>query len=296
VELRQLRYFVAVAEELHLGRAAARLRITTPTLSQQIKAVERQVGAPLLVRHGRGVNLTKAGHVLAREARKTLRAAEDALRETRRVAGVTGESLRVGVPPGTPPWLPERIAQLRPEWDLVVVAGNTSEQLRRLERGEVDLALLRAPVTPPPGTRMTKLAEEELGVLVSAGNPLAAGKDIDIADLAGRELIWFGRDRAPGFHDAVLGELRSQGGEVVVSGDARRPGQWRADLAGRPDAIGLGTRRSANTPELVWRPLRGRPLTVIYAAAWRTDSRNPALRGLVRELSAGRLTPPAATW
>jgi DNA-binding transcriptional LysR family regulator len=296
VELRQMRYFIAVAEELHVGRAAARLRITTPTLSQQIKAMERQVGAPLLIRHGRGVNLTNAGHVLLREARKTLRAAEDALRETRRVAGAAGESLRLGLPAGVPPWLPRRIAELRPECELVVVAGHTPEQLRRLERGEVELALARAPVTLPPGTRVTDLAREELGVLMSADNPLAASLDIDMAELAGRELIWFGRDQSPGFHDTILGQLRSQGGEVVVNGTVRRPGQWRYDLLGRPDAIGLGTRRAANTPDLVWRPLRGRPLTVTYAAAWRTDSRNPALRGLVRELAKGPLTPPVSIW
>jgi DNA-binding transcriptional LysR family regulator len=292
VELRQMRYFIAVAEELHLGRAAARLRISTPTLSQQIKAVERQVGAPLLVRHGRGVNLTQAGQVLLREARKTLRAAEEAVRETRRVAGVAGESLRLGLLTGVPPWLLERIAQLRPGCELEMVPGNTSELLRRLERGEVELALVRAPVTLPPGTRLAELAVEELGVIMSAGNPLAASADIDMAELAGRELVWFARDMSPGFHDSVIGQLRSGGGDVVVSEDPAGTRQWRSALVAQPDAIGLGSRRTARTPELVWRPLRGRPLTVTYAAAWRADSRNPALRGLVRELSKGLLKPP----
>jgi DNA-binding transcriptional LysR family regulator len=287
VELRQFRYFIAVAEELHFGRAATRLRISTQTLSQQIKAIERQVGAPLLVRHGRGVNLTKAGQVLLREARKTLRAAEDALRETRRVAGVA-ESLRLGLLTGVPPWLPEQIARLRPGVALEMIRGTTSEQLRRLERGEVELALVRAPVTLPPGTRMTDLAVEELGVLMSARNPLAACADVDMAELADRELVWFGRDRS-GFHDSVIGQLRFRAGDVVVADDG---GQWRSVLAAQPAAIGLGPPHAARPPDLVWRPLRGRPLTVTYAAAWRTDSRNSAVRGLVRALSKGPLTAP----
>jgi DNA-binding transcriptional LysR family regulator len=284
-----MRYFIAVAEEQHLGRAAARLRISTPTLSQQIKAVERQVGAPLLVRHGHGVNLTEAGQVLLREARKTLRAAEDALRETRRVAGVAGESLRLGLLTGVPPWLPEQIARLRPGCALEMVPGETREQLRRLERGEVELALVRAPVTLPPGTQLTELAVEELGVLMSAGNPLATCADVDMADLAGRELVWFGRNMSSGLHDSVIGQLRSHGGDVVVTEDGDH---WAAVLAAQPDAIGLGPSHAARPPDLVWRPLHGRPLTVTYAAAWRTDSRNSALRGLVRALSRRAFTPP----
>lgn len=292
VELRQMRYFVAVAEELHLGRAAARLRVSTPTLNQQIKAVERQVGAPLLVRHGRGVSLTKAGQVLLREARKTLRAAEDAVRETRRVAGVAGESLRLGLPTGVPPWLPERIARLRPGCEMEIVPGPTGEQLHRLERGEVELALVRMPVTLPPGTRTTDVVVEELGVLMSAGNPLTAAADIDMADLAEREVVWLARDTAHGADDPVLGEVRRRGGELAAGEDSGLS-QWRSALAAQPDALALGWPRTAvGAPDLVWRPLHGRPITLRYAAVWRTDSRNPALRGLVRRLSKGLLKPP----
>jgi DNA-binding transcriptional LysR family regulator len=292
VELRQLRYFVTVAEELHLGRAAARLGITTPTLSQQIKAVERQVGAPLLVRQGRGISLTPAGRVLVREARKTMRAAEDALRETRRVAGVAGACLRIGVPAGVPPWLPARIARLQPDCRMEPVRASTGAQLGLLDGGEVDLALVRCPVTLPPGTRMVEVAEEEMGVLMAAGNRLAARADIDIAELAGRELVWIARDQAPGFHDAVIDRLRGAGGDVGLDPRRGGPAEWRSALLDQPDAISLSTRRAADTPDLVWRPLRGRPLTVSYAAVWRTDSRNAALRAVVRELSKGKLRPP----
>jgi DNA-binding transcriptional LysR family regulator len=107
-----MRYFVAVAEELHFGRAATRLHVSTPTLSQQIKVVEREVGAPLLIRHSRGVDLTPAGEVLLRQARKVLLSAEDAVRETRRAAGVAAPALRLGLLNGVPEWLPSRIGEL----------------------------------------------------------------------------------------------------------------------------------------------------------------------------------------
>lgn len=289
VELRQMRYFVAVAEELHLGRAAARLQISTPTLSQQIKAVERQIGAPLLVRNGRGLNLTRAGEALLGEARKVLRAAEHALRETRRVAGGDQPSLRFGMLIGAPAWLPARIARLQPDCRMETLNGTTAEQLQRLDSGEVELALVRTPVRLPPGVRLAEVAVEELGVLMSARHPLATCADVDIADLAGQELIWFARNKAPGFHDATLGRLRSFGGAVVVSENTTGAAPWWSPLLTHRGAISLSSARAAEVPQLAWRPLRGRPLSVTFAAAWHTDCPNPTLSAIVRELSRRRL-------
>src|SRR4051812_26605345 len=114
IELRLLRYFAVVAEELHFGHAAARLFISQPALSQQIRALEEQVGLPLFVRHPRGVELTEAGEVLLQEARAVLGGSdrlESTVEELRR--GRTA-GLRVGLPPGLPPMLlPELLATLR---------------------------------------------------------------------------------------------------------------------------------------------------------------------------------------
>src|ERR687884_327358 len=102
IELRLLRYFAVVAEELHMGHAAARLYISQPALSQQIRALEDQVGLPLFVRHPRGMELTDMGEALLREARELLARSdrlERTVEELRR--GVSG-TLRVGVPPGAP--------------------------------------------------------------------------------------------------------------------------------------------------------------------------------------------------
>jgi DNA-binding transcriptional LysR family regulator len=127
VELRHLRYFVAVAEEGHFGRAAARLHLSTPTLSQQIRALEAEIGAPLLIRHPRGARLSAAGEALLPEARTALRAAEAAAREARRAAGLADGDLRVGLPAGAPEALVARLnailAEEAPNARAVLIAG-----------------------------------------------------------------------------------------------------------------------------------------------------------------------------
>jgi DNA-binding transcriptional LysR family regulator len=293
MELRQMRYFVAVAQELHFGRAAERLHISTPTLSQQIKAVEREIGALLLLRHSRGVALTPAGEVLLRRAQDVLRAAEEALRETRRTAGVAEPVLRLGLLNGVPPWLPARIEDLLaarlPGCRTVMTGGTTAAQVRLLDDGEVDLALLRTPVILPAGLRQTPIAEEELGVLMSAGHPLTDRDTLDLTDLTGQELILFARDSAPGLHDMVLETMRSGGAGVTLSDSAMGHAHLRSALPLLPASIGLSSARGAALPDLAWRPLRGRPLIVGYAAAWRSGSRDPAVHAVLAALSDGPL-------
>lgn len=203
-----MRYFVAVAEELHFGRAAARLHISSPTLSQQIKLVEREIGVPLLVRGSRGVSLTVAGSVFLREASRAIAVAEHAVAAAR---GVSSAPLRLGLLNGVPPVLPRRLQELL-GGPAVLVGGTTSEQLRALSRGSVDLALVRAPVTTGPDIAAVEVFAEELGVLMSAAHPLASSGEVPFAALSGLEPIWFARSLAPGFHDAIIRRLRELGG------------------------------------------------------------------------------------
>jgi DNA-binding transcriptional LysR family regulator len=289
VELRQLRYFVVVAEELHFRRAAERLLITAPTLSQQIKAVEREVGAPLLIRHSRGVNLTPAGQALLRGGAEILKAADELLAETRRVAGVAEPRLRLGLLNGVPPALPARIGDLARghEARLVMTGGPTAAQVDLLAAGQTDLALLRGPVALPPGLRQVPAAREELGVLMSQDSPLAPAQAIDVADLAGRELIMFPRELSPGFYDDVLGFLTERGAAFVLSDSAMGFQQVLAILPLRQGAVSVASARAAANPGLAWRPLRGDPLTVTYVAAWRETARNPVLAAVLQTISRG---------
>jgi DNA-binding transcriptional LysR family regulator len=275
-----MRYFVGVAEELHFGRAAERLYISTPTLSQQIKQLEREVGTTLLIRHSRGVELTPAGQVFLSRARETIQAAGLAWKDTRRAAGLDEPLLRLGLLNGVPGWLPAALEQLAaaryPDCTVTLEAGTTTEQLRMLTAGEIDLALVRTPATLPPATSSEHLAEEELGVLLTATHPLAARPELTFDDIAGLELIWIPRSAAPQFHDDALNRL---GGRVRLSDISMSHAQLRSALLVRRDAISLGSRRAA-TPDIVWRPLQGRPLIARYAAVWRTDSQNPVLQAM----------------
>ncbi|WP_328403280.1 LysR family transcriptional regulator [Nocardia sp. NBC_00403] len=293
MELRQLRYFVVLAEELHFRRAAERLFISTPTLSQQIRVLEREMGGPLLTREPL-VALTPAGAVLFRTGKDVLGSVDEAIRETRRVANAGATILRFGLLNGVPPWIPARIEELLgarlPGTRMVLTGGTTADQVRLLDADEVDLALVRAPVTLPDRFDQEPVAREELGVLMSSAHPLAVAEEIEPSDLTGQELILFARDSATGLHDALLRELRERGAEVRLSDSAMGHAQMLAVLPLRPDAIGLSSARPADLPGLVWRRMRGAPLMVTYAAAWRSASRNPAVRVLVDALSRRPLT------
>lgn len=295
VELRQLRYFVAVAEELHFRRAAERLFISTPTLSQQIRAVEREVGGPLLIRGNHGVELTAAGEVLLKTARNVLDAAEIALRETRAVAQPGNAVFRLGVVNGAPAWLPGRIEALvkarQPGVRVALTTGSSGEQARLLDRDDVDLAVLRLPVRLADRFTCTPVADEELGIVMSRENPLAAAVSVEPACIGQHELIMFARDAAPEVHDSVLEQLRERGASVVLSDSAMSHAQMLQLLPLRPRSIGVGSSRTASVPGLVWRPLHPRPLVITYAAAWRTGTRNPLLNTMADALSGGlRLT------
>jgi DNA-binding transcriptional LysR family regulator len=266
VELRHFRYFVAVAEERHFGRAATRLYISTPTLSQQIKAMEREIGALLLVRGRDGVTPTAAGAVLLEAARKVLRDADDAVAGARAAAGVEEPTLRFGLLNGAPDWLVNALAS----GPAIFTGGTTSEQVERLRRGDVDLALLRAPVNLPSGVGQAPVAVEELGVMMASTHPLADQTVLDPVHLSGLELILFPRDSAPGT------PLREHGANVVLSTSAMGYAQMPSALRSKPAAIGLSSERGKSTPGLVWRPLAGAPITVTYIAAWRSGFRPPA--------------------
>ncbi|WP_330179241.1 LysR substrate-binding domain-containing protein [Nocardia sp. NBC_01503] len=291
VELRQLRYFVAVAEELHFRRAAERLFISTPTLSQQIRAIEREVGGPLLLRGSQGVELTAAGEVLLKTARGVLEAAEVALRETRMVANPERSVFRLGVVNGAPTWLPARIEALlkarQPGARVVLTGGPSADQVRLLDREDVDLAVLRMPIRLPDHLTSTAIAEEELGIVMSREHPLAAHDTIEPAQLRDQELIMFARDAAPELHDSVLAQLRERGAAVALSDSAMSHAQMLSLLPMRPAAIGVGSARTASAPGLVWRPLQPRPVVVTYVAAWRPAARNSALHTVAEALSSG---------
>jgi DNA-binding transcriptional LysR family regulator len=287
MELRHLRYFVAVAEAGHFGRAAEALHVSTPTLSEQVRALEAEVGAPLLVRHPRGATTTAAGDALLVEARTVLLAADTALREARRAAGIDDGALRIGLLTGAPPSLPRRLAamlqQAAPGHEPAFVGGSSTYQLGLLERGELDVALSRD--VPQDAARYEAIAvvSEELGVVLPDAHPLAQRAVLDAADLSGIELVWYPRHRAPRLFDEVITTIERLGGRPEISASAMAVEAIRTALPLLGGAVTLGSRRM-ESDGLVWRPLRGAPLTIDVWAVWRARPRDPALRAYVKAL------------
>nr|WP_181018075.1 LysR family transcriptional regulator [Nonomuraea pusilla] len=304
-DLRRLRYFVVVAEELHFGRAAQRLRIAQPSLSQQIKALEKAVGATLLERTPRGVRLTPAGATALEAARELLAGSERALLRVRERAAAGRTELRVGVSTGIGSDVLNRVCAGAAEAGVSVGFrdAGVAEQARLLTGGTLggqpdhgpghgaghgpghglDLGLVLEPLGPleAAGLRLARLSDEPLGVVAAAGSPLPdeLPDELSAGDLTGRGLLWIGREEAPGYHDHVLEWCHAAGWrpEVVVT-PTRRLGAVVALLTARPDLVSLVPAGKAVHPGLTWRPLRDAPRHRV-ALAWHAgDGRESVAR------------------
>src|SRR5512133_1148541 len=183
IELRHLRYFVAVAEELHFGRAAQRLHIAQPGLSQQIQALESELGVSLLARTRRRVELTAAGQVFLDEGRRALAQVERAENLTRRAAsGEIGRLTIGGTESATWVVLPELLRDFRrryPNVDLAIREMPSPLQLEALRNGEIDVGFVRPPVGTD-GLVARTILEERLGILLPKAHPLAKRSEIPI--------------------------------------------------------------------------------------------------------------------
>lgn len=213
MELRHLRYFVAVAEEGHFGRAARRLSISQPPLSQQIRKLEDEVGAPLLSRSPHGVTLTAAGSALLPEARLAIAQADRALAAARRGARDRGGHLDLGFVSSASYLLPRLLPALRaiaPELSLTVHEGSTSQQVELLRSGALTAGLLRPPVVGT-GLVTRTVAREPLIVALPLGHPLAARAKLDLAELIDEPFVLFERDLGHALYDQITSACRAAG-------------------------------------------------------------------------------------
>ncbi|TRW84932.1 LysR family transcriptional regulator [Mycolicibacterium sp. 018/SC-01/001] len=193
MELRHLRYFRAVAEELHFGRAAERLHIAQPPLSQQIRALERELGVTLLTRSTRSVELTDAGRAYLARVIDILAAVDAAAEQARRIERGTEGRLAIGcVGSATYSLLPSLVRALRqslPDIDVHVQGEMLAPaQVAALRSGEIDLGLLRPPVGDAE-IAVETLRRDELLVALPADHPLAGRASLDLAECAGEDFI-----------------------------------------------------------------------------------------------------------
>ncbi|MDG4753069.1 LysR family transcriptional regulator [Micromonospora sp. WMMD718] len=277
METRELRYFVAVAEELHFGRAARRLGIAQPPLSRAIRQLERRLGVTLLERDSRRVALTGAGSVLLREGRAALDAVDAADRRTRRAgeAANGGAGLVLATKAGaSSELLPKLLDAYAAEPDAVrveVLLSGIGEQERLLRDGRADVALLHLPFDSTTGLDTEELVTEQQVLVLPAGHPLAERAQLRMADvetLPGLPLPrWPLRDGT--YPDGPGPEVRdhSQLLQLVA--------------LGRTAVLLPESCRSLLWPDMAAVPVPDAP-TVTTVIAWPPHSRSRALAGLVR--------------
>jgi DNA-binding transcriptional LysR family regulator len=213
MELRQLAAFVAVADELHFGRAAQRLGVVQPAVSQLVRRLERELGVVLFERSSHHVVLTGAGSKLLPAARRALRAGDElAATASALIQGEQGE-LRVGTTEGIGAnlnLLLGRFAEERPNVSVIPQAIHTPDKLRAVRDGDLDVAFVRAPVDAI-GLHLDELWSEPLRAVLPARHPLAARVTVSLQDLSSLPLMLGPRSTNPGVHDQLLALCRQAG-------------------------------------------------------------------------------------
>ncbi len=292
MELRHLRYFVAIAEEGGFNRAADRLHVAQPSLSQQMKALEREIGAPLFerTRGSRGVTLTSVGALLLREARGIVGHVERSLDLVVRQVRDRMAVIRIGIPPELTMQFVDRVVDtlrsVLPRTDLEPVAATTPDQLQGLDDGALDLGLVGLPCHDR-AIRLLPLLDEPYGVWLPSGHPLLTRRAVRAAQLDGRRVTVSARSAGPESFDHLANDLRQAGGsptwvEVPPDGPASPAAAIRIRLLGLP-YVGV---RDLGRPlsGFRWRRLAGNPARRTTALAWRTDL-TPRVAGCVAALA-----------
>jgi len=229
MELRHLRYFVAVAEHGHITRAAESLGIQQPPLSQQIKGLEEELGVLLLRRKPRGVELTDAGAAFLERARVILGEVERAFASTRRTARGEQGRVVVGFTSSAPfhPFVPRIIRMFReasPHVSLVLEESGSTELVHGLRSEVIDAAFIRSPVADVVDLLVEPILQEKMVVALPTGHPLASNlsQPLELNELANHTFILYKRPGAPGLYDSIITACRGAGFSPLVGQEAPR--------------------------------------------------------------------------
>lgn len=299
MQFHQLRYFVAVAEARHFTRAAEALHVTQPSLSQQIRALEHELGADLFLRARGNITLTDAGEALLPMARRILADADAARREVQELAELRRGHVRLGATPslctGLLPDVLRTYHRRYPGIQLLVQESGSHDLVRDLARGALDLALVVLPLpSPSPALTTEELLQEDL-VVVSAPHvpPPGDGRQVRIADLEHEQLIMFrhGYD----LRDLTVAACRAQGFEPVFAVEG---GEMDAVLGFARAGLGVAIVPSMVAqnadPSLRVTPIAPPALHRTIALAHRSDVVLPHAAQEFRRTLLGRTTPAIA--
>lgn len=272
MELKHLRAFVTLAEELHFGRAAQRLAIVQPALSMQIKALETWLGVRLLDRNRHAVTLTEVGRVFLQEAKATLHQAQHSADVARALGrGETGR-IRLGfVSSVLPQLLPTLIRQAHLRYPGIALELKDMpgpDQIQALKSSQLDFGLMRLPA-PYAGVQTQVVLQESIIVALPADHPLTAHAVIEVSALAHLPVLVLARRYAAGFHDGLVRAIAERGGRLEI---AQELGEFTTMLALVSAGLGIGLlphhAGRALPPNVVSRPLMLGDYRAATGLAW----------------------------
>jgi DNA-binding transcriptional LysR family regulator len=297
MELRHLRYFVAVAEELHFRRAAERLYVAQPAVSEQVRKLEEELGVRLFDRNQRSVSLTASGAALLEEARRVLRQAELAQLAARNASEFAVEQLRIGfLPDSLPSSVPlalQRLSASQPRPQVQLETGAALRLIEEVRAERLDAAIVSLPA-PTNGLHSTSLGVQGAVAVLPVGHSQAARPAIDLAHLAPERIVLLPRDSNPAFHDSVVSACR-EAGLCPTFVEVTEPRVEHALLA---VASGAGmallpdsAAEHYSAAGISFLPLEGTQPLVETAVVTRRDTEHAATRAFLNAISrTGRLS------
>ncbi len=293
MELRHLRCFVAVAEELHFRRAALQLSLTQPAVSHLISQLEERLSAKLLDRSRQHVALTVAGKAMLKRAKKILSSVDDAIAEAARLGGAQHSRLRIGFIEFTNlPFLGpifHRLAEDHPDIEVEPVEMYTAEVIAALKEKRIEVGFAIMPITHPSFV-VRPVIKGRWSVVMPATDALANEKEIDMASLAKRRLIFFARRISPPLFDWLVEQCTNAGFKPRIAYQSTQ-----SHVATKMALEGVGLFIVSDyvvreVPEgLVMRPIKGLP-EIQLAAVWRADNKSPALKTFLTTLRKATAT------
>lgn len=292
MELSDLRSFVAVAEELHFGRAAERLHVTQPPLSRQIRRLEDEMNVRLFHRTTRRVDLTDAGREFLADARQVLSAAERATTRARSVdRGETGRLAIGAVTPAIDGFLPDLVREYRarhPRVDVSLAEMDTASQLDALRADRLHAGFVRLAGHDVRGLSTQVLRRERLVLALPRRHRLAGEGAVPLASLAGEPVVALAPDVQPELHRRLAVACSEAGFALRVAQTTRTvPTMTALVAAGMGVAFVPESARSTRRAGVVWREIRGKLPGVEISVAWRSWNASPAL-GHLRDLLKAR--------
>lgn len=287
MELRHLRYFVAVAEELNFTRAAKRLSISQPPLSLQIRQLEKEMGTQLLRRQRRGVELTNVGKLMLEEARVILKQVDQTKTDVRRRARGEIGSIHIGAGGGTyfHPLIPSIIREYRMQYPDIILAPETSNSpllVARLRAGLIDIAFIWQPISDSNDLTLEPLFDEEIVIIVPLGHALSGAASAPLAALASEPFILPPRDVNPDVFDSIISACHRAGFNPKLGPEVPQVVSTVPMVA-----AGLGVSivprciSRVKVDGVVYLPIEGDAPRVGLSLAYRRDDRSPAVQKFV---------------